>query len=368
MNDGPTDAQCDFAAQVCGFDPREPSAGVLAATEGIVYFEQDKYVLTPDDQQELARYAQNYLKSSATAEVQVDGYASVEGTDKDNRTLSDNRARVVLEFLAKHGIPKERIKTTGHGKTAEFSKDNLLQNRRVTIAPPMKVLESGGSSRGTPTSLRMRKDGEPPDVRLTDEDAKRIIDKPSTPAKPCTVPRADVEAALTDYLKKVMKVQRTKTVTITLGIRTVAHILAEGLGDADGKIATLLHDDSRGEEPGDLAHRIAALLPAEIPCANFDEFKKQAPGQISMPKAKSMLDSIYEKIVDPVVDKLASPLPDQARTKLRELAHDAVEKGSSAGLKAAAATLGLDPTGQDALVKAVEGAIKTKREQSESGK
>ena len=61
-----------------------------------------------------------------------------------------------------------------------------------------------------------------------------------------------------------------------------------------------------------------------------------------MPKPKSVLDNVNEKIVDPVVKKLTSPFPDWAQKKALELAHDAVEKGTTEGLKAAAAGLGLD--------------------------
>ena len=251
--------------------------GVLPATEGAVYFAQDKYVLTPEDQAELKRYADAYRKLSAADQVQVDGYASTEGTDKDNQKLSENWAQAVLKYLVEQGIPRENIKAVGHGETTAFSKDDLLQNRRVAIAPPMKAPNASSPGGDGPTSLKMRKGDEPPRIWLTDEDAKKIIDK--NPPKPCTAPRADVEAALADYLTDVMKAQKMHTVTITLGVRTMAQILAKGLGEAGSKIESLLRDDRNSQDPKELAKKIAGLLPDVISAPISMSSRRRRPGK-----------------------------------------------------------------------------------------
>lgn len=78
---------------------------------------------------------------------------------------------------------------------------------------------------------------------------------------------------------------------------------------------------------------------------------------------KSPLDLINENLVDPIVKTVTKGLPKAVQDKILELAHDGVEKGITSAASSAAAAAGLDPKGQQAIEKAVEGAIKYKGQQ-----
>ncbi len=67
--------------------------------------------------------------------ITVDGYASSDGPAQRNKQLALARAQAVAGYLAGKGIPAARIKATGHGATAGFSKDDAAANRRATLRP-----------------------------------------------------------------------------------------------------------------------------------------------------------------------------------------------------------------------------------------
>lgn len=77
-------------------------------TKWVVFFEQDKSDLTDD--------AKNTLDAiSKGSNVEVEGHASSEGTIRYNKTLSENRAKAVADYLTNRGVNVS--KTTGEGET-----------------------------------------------------------------------------------------------------------------------------------------------------------------------------------------------------------------------------------------------------------
>lgn len=374
---GPTPEQQEWASKFCGISTKaeapvgdapgggskdggtQAAKGALPATDDTLFFEQDSAALTPDGRQVLDAYAQAYAKAGAADQVKVDAYASSEGADDYNQKLSDKRAHAVADYLAKQGVPAQKVSAKGHGETAQFSKDDLRQNRRATITPPIKSQAAAGPDGGAPPPVD-RPEGDKP-IRLypPDEEMRKVVGDPKPP-EPCTVKRAEVETELTDFLTKLAKAQGTRSVKVTDRVRLAGNALAKGLGDLPMKMMTALQDDRFNFEPKDLAHKIAAVLPDEIPCENFEALKKMAPKEIGQAGGKSVLDAVYEKVVDPVVKAVTKPFPEAVQKKALELAHDAVEKGVSAGVKAAAKQLGLDDKGQEAIEQAVEAAIKQK--------
>jgi outer membrane protein OmpA-like peptidoglycan-associated protein len=90
------------------------------------------------------------------------------------------------------------------------------------------------------------------------------------------------------------------------------------------------------------------------------DFWKPLPPAPKGTEPKSVLDRIFEKIVDPIVDGITGWLPKGVQDKIRDLAHDAVEKGITTGLEEALNESNLSPQEQQAILKAVEAAIKQK--------
>jgi outer membrane protein OmpA-like peptidoglycan-associated protein len=77
------------------------------------------------------------LKQNPELKVSVEGHTDNVGSDKSNKTLSENRAKSVMTALIKGGIEKSRLSSKGWGATKPVednsTEDGRYKNRRVEI-------------------------------------------------------------------------------------------------------------------------------------------------------------------------------------------------------------------------------------------
>ncbi|WP_298216951.1 OmpA family protein [Acidocella sp.] len=102
----------------------------------LVFFDWDKYNLTPRATQIIAQAAQDSKTQNVTT-LEVNGYTDTSGTPQYNMGLSIKRAKAVAAQLVADGVPASEIEMHGYGET------HLLvptgpgvrepQNRRVEI-------------------------------------------------------------------------------------------------------------------------------------------------------------------------------------------------------------------------------------------
>jgi len=107
-----------------------------AARTYLVFFDWDKYNLTPRADQIIAEAASD-SKTAATTTIDVSGYTDTSGTPVYNQGLSERRAKAVAAQLVADGVPTSEIAIHAYGET------HLLvptgpgvrepQNRRVEI-------------------------------------------------------------------------------------------------------------------------------------------------------------------------------------------------------------------------------------------
>lgn len=76
-----------------------------------------------------------YLNSNNNTKITIIGHTDYVGSDDNNQTLSEKRAKSVAEYLTKLGINKKRIKSLGYGKSQPISTNKTNKgrdkNRRV---------------------------------------------------------------------------------------------------------------------------------------------------------------------------------------------------------------------------------------------
>ena len=77
------------------------------------------------------------MKMDPSVKFNLNGYASIEGTEEYNKTLSQDRANAVKEYLVNSGVSSTSLTATGYG-TANPVGDNSTEagrvlNRRVEI-------------------------------------------------------------------------------------------------------------------------------------------------------------------------------------------------------------------------------------------
>jgi len=109
-----------------------PKADSTAATSGTAYsniqFEFDSSVLRTSSYPVLDATSADLRSSGKT--VEIDGYASSEGTAAHNLSLSRDRANSVKTYLVNSGVTASKLKVKGYGETNPIA-DNSTEEGRV---------------------------------------------------------------------------------------------------------------------------------------------------------------------------------------------------------------------------------------------
>ncbi|MCU0353962.1 MAG: OmpA family protein [Cytophagales bacterium] len=102
----------------------------------IVYFDTDKADLKADAKPELDKVFE-FLKKNPSYGVRIAGHTDNSGTPERNLTISENRAKAVVGYLAAKGIAAKRTSAKGYGQTeplnANSNEEEKKKNRRVEI-------------------------------------------------------------------------------------------------------------------------------------------------------------------------------------------------------------------------------------------
>ncbi len=99
-----------------------------------VVFQQSEYVLLPESYTELDKLVQA-LRTTPALQIEIAGHTDNVGDKRLNLTLSEFRAKVVANYLIRHGIADTRVTAKGYGGsrpiTDNASETQRAQNRRV---------------------------------------------------------------------------------------------------------------------------------------------------------------------------------------------------------------------------------------------
>jgi OOP family OmpA-OmpF porin len=89
------------------------------------------------------------LKDNTSFRVEVEGHTSSEGTDDHNQTLSEQRAQAVLDYLAAHGIAKDRLGSKGFSSSVPVDTNATSagreNNRRVEFVVYFNIVNKGAN-------------------------------------------------------------------------------------------------------------------------------------------------------------------------------------------------------------------------------
>ena len=100
-----------------------------------IFYDYGKATLRPESTYELDR-VQKVLTDNPNIKVEISGHTDSRGSDDLNNTLSANRAKAVVDYLIKKGIPAARLVSAGYGKQKLLianakTEDEHQQNRRT---------------------------------------------------------------------------------------------------------------------------------------------------------------------------------------------------------------------------------------------
>ena len=94
-----------------------------------VFFDTGSAVLRPESFIELDRL-RALLVDNPGLRIQINGHTDNVGSDQDNLTLSDNRAKAVYNYLIDTGIEAERLKYKGYGETQSIDTNETPLGRQ----------------------------------------------------------------------------------------------------------------------------------------------------------------------------------------------------------------------------------------------
>jgi len=101
-----------------------------------VLFEQGKSVILAQSKPKLDELS-GYLLRNPSVKIKIEGHTDIIGDMGMNQSLSEERAKVVGEYLASKGVDSERIAAQGFGSTRPLVKGNSKkgypENRRVVF-------------------------------------------------------------------------------------------------------------------------------------------------------------------------------------------------------------------------------------------
>lgn len=122
--------------------PPAPSETELKAQQQalelkFIYFVKSKDIILPESKKTLNDWV-IFLRQKPDATIDIAGHTDDLGNDEKNRILSEQRARIVADYLVSQGLDQNRIRTKGYGGTQPIyvnpatEKERSL-NRRVEI-------------------------------------------------------------------------------------------------------------------------------------------------------------------------------------------------------------------------------------------
>lgn len=81
----------------------------------------------------------DYLLENTHFEIIIEGHTDNVGSPEENLKLSDDRARVVAEFLINKGISSKRINAKGYGQTRPKASNSTEEGRKINRRTEFKV-------------------------------------------------------------------------------------------------------------------------------------------------------------------------------------------------------------------------------------
>lgn len=128
----------DLFAEQSQLETRPDDMGTGQQQRGVlpsVYFDFDSSSIRVSERSKLAQAA-DYLASSPTARLLLEGHCDWRGTTEYNMGLGDRRSISVADFLGTLGVDSSRVESLSKGDldaTESASADQMQQDRRVEL-------------------------------------------------------------------------------------------------------------------------------------------------------------------------------------------------------------------------------------------
>jgi outer membrane protein OmpA-like peptidoglycan-associated protein/tetratricopeptide (TPR) repeat protein len=104
-----------------------------------IFFDFDRATLRTESTAELERLTK-LLNDVPTLKIEISGHTDNKGAAQYNQTLSENRAKSVVEYLIQKGIDKNRLEYKGYGLTQPIAGNETDEGRQLNRRTEFKIL------------------------------------------------------------------------------------------------------------------------------------------------------------------------------------------------------------------------------------
>ena len=104
-----------------------------------IFFDLDKATLRPESTAELNRLIK-LMADVPTLKIELSGHTDSQGSDTYNQTLSEKRAKAVVDYLTNAGVAAGRLVSVGYGETQPISTNDTKEGRQLNRRTEFKVL------------------------------------------------------------------------------------------------------------------------------------------------------------------------------------------------------------------------------------
>jgi outer membrane protein OmpA-like peptidoglycan-associated protein len=108
-----------------------------------VFFPTDSYELSDRSKAELDKLV-HFLNKNYRVRIEIAGHTDNEGATDYNKTLSQNRAESVVDYLEEAGIPSERLQSQGYGPSQPIASNDTEEGRALNRRTEFRILSVSG--------------------------------------------------------------------------------------------------------------------------------------------------------------------------------------------------------------------------------
>lgn len=105
-----------------------------------IFFDLDKATLRPESTNELNRLIK-LMNDVPTLEIELSGHTDSQGSESYNQSLSERRAKAVVDYLVNAGISKSRLVSKGYGEMDPIDTNDTPEGRQMNRRTEFKVLK-----------------------------------------------------------------------------------------------------------------------------------------------------------------------------------------------------------------------------------
>lgn len=121
--------------------PLQPiSDGIVVVLKNI-FFEFNSFELLPESYAELNKVVQ-YMTTNPKMKIEIGGHTDNVGTQAYNKTLSENRAKSVYNYLISKGIDKTRLSYKGYDFSVPIATNDTEEGRALNRRTEFKVISN----------------------------------------------------------------------------------------------------------------------------------------------------------------------------------------------------------------------------------